>query len=136
MNALAAKALSSLVQHSVLRVFVVDDSAVVCERLLKTLNAMPAVTVLGYAITAADAIEDILSAPPDVVLLDLKLASGSGIQVLRAIRQRMPHVIVIMLTNHSGPEYRRACLDAGANFFLDKTNEFQKIPDILDQLKS
>ena len=48
----------------------------------------------------------------------------------------MPHVIVIMLTNHSGPEYRRACLDAGANFFLDKTNEFQKIPDILDQLKS
>ena len=71
MNALAANTLGSLVQHSVLRVFVVDDSAVIRERLLKMLNAMPAVTVLGYATTAADAIEDILSAPPDVVILDL-----------------------------------------------------------------
>jgi DNA-binding NarL/FixJ family response regulator len=136
MNALAGNLTVTPARRSAVKVFVVEDSSLIRERLLTMLNAIPAVSVLGYAATATDAIEDILSALPDVVILDLKLIESSGIHVLKAIKQRMHDVIVIMLTNYAIPAYRKACMHAGADYFLDKTNEFQKIPEILDQLKS
>jgi CheY-like chemotaxis protein len=55
--------------------------------------------------------------------------------VLRHIKNRLPGITVIMLTNYATGEYRRRCFEAGAQYFLDKTNEFQKLKGILDQLR-
>jgi two-component system, NarL family, response regulator DevR len=117
------------------RIFLVEDSALIRERLLRLLESLDGVEVVGDADTATEAIAGIAAAAPDVVVLDIKLRSSSGIDVLRYIKNRLPSIKVIMLTNYASGEYRRRCFEAGAEYFLDKTNEFQKLQGILDQLR-
>jgi DNA-binding NarL/FixJ family response regulator len=114
-------------------VFLVEDSSLIRERLVQMLEAIPAVKVIGYAETPAEAIEQISLGHPKVVILDIKLKGGSGIKVLQAVKQQMPDIVVIMLTNYSTPQFRSQCMQAGADYFLDKTHEFQNITAILEQ---
>jgi DNA-binding NarL/FixJ family response regulator len=62
------------------------------------------------------------------------MPGGSGLDVLRDIRTDHPHICVLMCTNYPDPQYREECLGAGADYFLDKSAEFEKIPAILRQL--
>jgi DNA-binding NarL/FixJ family response regulator len=117
------------------RVFLVEDSALIRERLLQLLAGLDGVEVVGDADNAVDAIAGIVAAAPDAVVLDIKLKNGSGIDVLKRIKQSLPSVTVIMLTNYATNEYRRRCLEAGAEYFLDKTNEFENLRGILHQLR-
>jgi DNA-binding NarL/FixJ family response regulator len=126
---------NSIHQAPASRIFLVEDSAIIRERLLRLLESLDGVEVVGNADSATDAIAGIAAATPDVVVLDIKLRNSSGIDVLRQIKNRLPRIIVIMLTNYASGEYRRKCFDAGAEYFLDKTNEFQKLQGILDQLR-
>ncbi len=120
---------------SATRVFVVEDSGLIRERLLTMLAGLATIEVVGHAETAADAIASILATKPDVVVLDIKLKASNGIEVLQTIKRRMAGVAVIMLTNYATEEYRRKCLEAGAEYFLDKTNEFEQLRPIIAQLK-
>ena len=70
------------------------------------------------------------------MVLDIKLKAGSGIEVLRAIKRGLRGVSVIMLTNYATEAYRERCLQAGAEHFLDKTNEFEQLCPIIGQLKN
>jgi DNA-binding NarL/FixJ family response regulator len=114
-------------------IFLVEDSSIIRERLLQMLEAMPAVRVLGCAECPTEAIEQISIKRPDVVILDIKLTGGSGIQVLQAVKRQTPGIVVVMLTNYATPQFRSRCMQAGADYFLDKTNEFQNIASILER---
>lgn len=114
-------------------VFLVEDSSLIRERLVRMLEAIPGVKVIGHAETPAEAIDQIILAQPNVVILDIKLKGGSGIKVLQAVKLHMPAIIVVMLTNYSTPQFRSQCVQAGADYFLDKTHEFQNIAAILEQ---
>jgi DNA-binding NarL/FixJ family response regulator len=118
------------------RVFVVEDSELIRECLFSMLADMSGVEVAGYAETAAAAIDGVLAARPDVVVLDLKLKAGSGIDVLRTIKRRLEEVPVIVLTNYATEADRERCLQAGAEHFLDKTNEFEQLCPIIGRLKN
>ena len=63
------------------------------------------------------------------------MPGGSGIDVLREIKQNNQTPLVIVLTNYPYPQYRRKCMDAGADFFFDKSTEFDKVTEVLKQLK-
>jgi len=117
------------------RVFLVEDSPIIRERLLQLLEGLDSVEVVGSADNAVDAIAGIVAAAPDAVVLDIKLKDGSGIDVLRRVKQSLPSVTVIMLTNYATSEYRHTCLAAGAEYFLDKTNEFENLRGILHRLR-
>jgi len=117
-------------------VFLVEDSAVIRDRLIGLLNGIPGVAVTGYAEDADSAVSAILSTQPHAVVLDLQLKGSSGIDVLRSLRNASSTVTVIVLTNYATAAYRKRCLDSGAQFFLDKTNEFESLPGIFEQLKS
>ena len=117
-----------------LQVYLVEDSDLIRERLDSMLGGLPGIEVVGHAATAADAIAALPQLKPDVAVLDIKLKAGTGIDVLRAIRHRMPALDMIVLTNYATDEYRKRCLEAGAEYFLDKTNEFDQLAVILDQL--
>ena len=112
-------------------VYIVDDSDSVRQRLIAMLASMGNVAVVGEARTAAEAIDGIAATIPDVVLLDLNLRAGSGIDVLNAVRRNRPGLHVVVLTNHSEPQYRRACMKAGARHFLDKTTQFDCVRTVL-----
>jgi DNA-binding NarL/FixJ family response regulator len=115
-------------------VYIVDDSDTFRQRLVAMLEAIPGVDVVGEARTAPDAIRDILAVQPHSVLLDLNLAEGSGMDVLNAVHRQLPVVSFVVLTNHSEPQYRRACSRAGAEFFLDKSTEFESVRSVIAEI--
>jgi two-component system response regulator DevR len=117
-------------------VFLVEDSAPIRARLCEMLGNIEGVKIVGEAESPAAAIDGILSSNPDSVVLDLRLAGGSGIEVLRKVCPLAPHIVFIMLTNHSDPQYRRICLQSGAAHFLDKSTEFEQVKDVIQSLQS
>ncbi len=119
-----------------MRVYVVEDSPIVRERLLEMLAEIEGVDVVGTADNASEAVEDILRLQPDVAVLDIKLKSGSGIAVLEQIHRQAPGVATIMLTNYASAEHRQRCLGAGANYFFDKTEEFESVKGALQDLRA
>ena len=105
------------------RVFLVEDSAPIRERLASLLGEIEGVQVVGEADTAAGATAGIFDTRPDAVVLDIRLAEGSGIDVLREVHPRAPEIVFIMLTNFANPQYRKICMAAGASHFVDKSTE-------------
>jgi DNA-binding NarL/FixJ family response regulator len=89
---------------------------------------------VGKASDVPEAILGIQKIEPDAVILDLQMPGGTGLDVLRAIRKDNPYLLVLVCTNYPYSQYRQECLSAGANFFLDKSSEFEKIPAILREL--
>ncbi len=117
-----------------MKVFIADDSKIVVDRLADLLGDVRGVEVAGQAGDALEAVRCIRQVNPDAVILDLQMPGGSGLDVLRAIRPDHPGLYVLICTNYAYPQFREECLSAGANYFLDKSSEFEKIPDILREL--
>ena len=117
-----------------MRVLIADDSEVVCQRLTALLSELPGVEVVGQARDSSEAISFIQELQPDLVILDIRMPGGSGIDVLRTIKKNDFAPRVIVLTNYPYPQYRKACMDAGAEFFLDKSTEFEKVTELIKQL--
>jgi len=117
-----------------MKVFIVDDSRVVVERLAGLLEEVPGARLVGQAGDVPGAVVGIQKVQPDALILDLHMPGGSGLDVLRAIRSAHPDLFVLICTNYPYPECREECLSAGANLFLDKSAEFEKIPSILREL--
>jgi len=115
-------------------VFLVEDSAPIRARLAEMLGAIDGVSIVGEADAPTPAIEGILRTHPDSVVLDMQLLGGSGIEVLRKVRPLNPGIVFIMLTNYAEPQYRKACMDAGASYFLDKSTEFEKVKEVIAAL--
>jgi DNA-binding NarL/FixJ family response regulator len=109
-----------------LKVFIVDDSILIRDRVTAMLEA-GAMAVTGWAATPRAAIDGILAASPDVVVLDVQLEGGSGLQVLRAVRQAAPDIAFVVFSSNSGPAYRKRYFGEGAEAFLDKSTEFDQL---------
>lgn len=116
-----------------MQVFLVEDSPVIRERLEALLADIPGTTIVGRAAGAAEAIGAILAARPDLVLLDVQLAEGSGFDVLRALHAQAPGLPVVMLTNYSADPYRQIAERFGVRAFFDKTKEFERVREVLAQ---
>ena len=114
-----------------MHLFIVEDSIPVRERLVRTLEGLENLDIVGTAEDVAPAIAGLTGASPDALILDLQLPSGSGLEVLKAIRQRLPRLRVIVMTNFAAEPYRKAAMAAGAEIFLDKSADFQRVRDIL-----
>jgi two-component system, NarL family, response regulator DevR len=117
-----------------MRVFIVENSAIIRERLVSLLSDLQGVEVIGSAEDAVAAIESIRLMMPDVVILDVQMPGGSGFNILQDIRQNRLPAVVIIFTNSPFPQYRQRFIEAGADFFLDKSTEFDKLLDIFNRL--
>lgn len=106
------------------RVYLVEDSVLVRNRLAALLWSMPGIQLVGEADDPWDAVVGIRGTHPDVLILDLELDGASGFSVLREIREWPDVPSVIVLTNYATPDVRRKCMNLGARYFFDKTNEF------------
>ena len=127
--------LTSLSSNQTVSVFIADDSLVVREHLVTMLDELAGIVIVGQAETVAEAISAIAKLQPDVVILDIHMPDGSGIDVLQTIKQAEPAPVVIVLTNYPYPAYRQKFLQAGADFFLDKSTEFDQIPELFERYK-
>jgi DNA-binding NarL/FixJ family response regulator len=118
-----------------IKIFIADDSLIVRERLVTMLNELAGIEVVGQAENVAEAISEIQKTQPEVVILDIQMPDGSGIDVLRNVKQAETAPMVIILTNYPYQKHRQKCLNAGADFFLDKSIEFDQIPKLLERFK-
>jgi len=112
-------------------VFIVDDSPVVRDRLVTMISELPNVEIVGQADIAFEAINSIRKLRPSVVVLDISMPGGSGMYVLETIKKDRPGPVVIMLTNFAHDHYRQKCLQLGADYFFDKSTEFERVTEVL-----
>lgn len=112
-------------------VYLVEDSALVRERLEAMLKQVPQAQVVGHAGGAQEAIEEILAKQPDMVLCDLNLRQGTGFDVLRALHAKAPAIECYMLSNFATQPYRRLAAELGACDFFDKSSEFECVRDLV-----
>jgi len=113
------------------KVFVADDSPIVRERLISMLTELPNVEIVGETGGALEAIDSIRRLKPTAVVLDISMPGGGGMSVLETIKKDDGAPMVIMLTNFSNEPYRRRCLQLGADYFFDKSSEFEKVIQVL-----
>lgn len=118
-----------------MNLFIVEDSNYLRERLNRLVSRRPGIQVVGCAATAHEAVEGIRRLKPDVVLLDFRLAQGSGLEVLKQIKTRGQPPIVIAFTNYAYPQYRERFLANGADYFFDKSGELDLMLQALDTVR-
>jgi len=114
-----------------LRVFVVESSPLIRERLEDMLDSIEGVQSIGHAAGADEAIHEILNLHPHAVVLDVRLAQGTGFDVLRALREQAPEIAVYMLSNFATEPYRRLAARLGVAGFFDKTTQFERACETL-----
>ncbi|MBT8390550.1 MAG: response regulator transcription factor [Ignavibacteria bacterium] len=110
-----------------LRVVIVDDSNLVRERLVKMLGAVPNLEIVGEAANSQNALEVFRDQKPHIVIVDIKIPGENGIEVLKKIKKINQAVIVIIITNYPFTQYRTKCLENGADYFFDKSNEYSEV---------
>lgn len=128
MTEFSAAADSCAMAYSIppIQVFLADDSPAIRQR-VGALLAAQGMRIAGEDGTPQGCIDSILATHPDVVVLDVQLEGGSGLQVLNAVKAREPGVPFVVFSNNSGPAYRSRYLAAGATEFLDKSSEFDRL---------
>lgn len=117
-----------------LKVFIVDDAIPILIRLTNMLSGDRNIKLVGIANNAAKALEYITKSNPDLIILDIHMPDGSGIDILRQIKKENPSRIVVILTNYIETDYREICKNEGADYFLDKSIEFEKVIEICKNL--
>ena len=117
-----------------MRLFIVDDSSLICERVRAVVSDIKGFEIVGEAAEQSEAMQSINKTNPDVVILDIRLPKGNGIEVLRELKNKDHVPVVIVLTNYPYPQYRTKCNAIGADYFFDKSTEFDRIKEVLRQL--
>ena len=114
------------------RVMLVDDHEVVREGLRTLIGRHKEMLVVGEAATTADAIETAAKTRPDVIVMDIRLPDGSGVEACRTIREARPETKVIMLTSYADDEALFASIVAGAAGYLLKQTRGQAVIDAIE----
>jgi two-component system, NarL family, response regulator DevR len=119
-------------EDPVIRIFLVDDHEVIRSGLRGFVDDEPDLHVVGEAGTAGEALAYLEPAAPDVVVVDLRLPDGDGVELCREIRSRHPHVRVLILTSFADDAALMEAILAGASGYLLKTT---KREDLLDDVR-
>ena len=117
-------------------IYVVEDSQLVLDQLLQAIAGVEEGVIAGSSGMAEAAIEEIRQLNPDLVILDLQLAQGSGWDVLNALKSDGHAAKVIILTNHAGYPFRAQSERLGADYFFDKANEFDRLLETVRKLSA
>ncbi|PKL84278.1 MAG: hypothetical protein CVV24_00945 [Ignavibacteriae bacterium HGW-Ignavibacteriae-3] len=123
-------------KNSVKKLLIVDDSQEIREGLKRLIVDLPSIELIGEAGDGGSALNMIDKLNPDFVTLDLKMPGLNGIITLLEIKKRHPRIIVLILTNFPFEHYKEACKSAGADYFFDKSNEFEQMIETLKMLSN
>lgn len=117
-----------------LLILIVDDNMCFVERMIGLLEEVKNIGYINVASDYDEASRLLVSEPHDLVLLDINLPGKSGIELLKKIKSAGGTTKVMMMTNHAEEYYRVLCRELGADYFLDKSNDFTKVPGIVSRM--
>lgn len=118
-----------------MNIIIVDDHVLYREGLVSLLASHPGYSVIGEAGTVREAIDTTLKLKPDLVLLDISLPDGSGLEALRAINTQQPNIKVVMLTVHETEDLLLSAIRDGALGYLVKSINSAKLIKSLNALE-
>ncbi len=113
-----------------LRTYIVEDSQVIRENLIATLEELVPIEVVGTAEDESSAVRWLTqpgNANVDLVIVDIFLKSGSGLGVLKVANALPQKHNLVVLSNYATPDIRRKCLELGADKVFDKSNEIDAL---------
>ncbi len=113
------------------KVLLVDDAAFIVSRLKTSLDELQQDIVVITAGNYEEALVQIEKETPHIVVLDIHLPGKTGIDILKMVKAKSLPVIVIMLTNQANDYYRSLCRELGADHFIDKSSDFELLPQII-----
>ncbi len=114
-------------------ILIVDDNIRFADRMTEMLEDLSNIDSIKVASGYDDGFKLFIEQKPKLVLLDINLPGKNGIELLKAIRKSDWACEVIIITNHSNEYYRQQCRELGVQHFLDKSNEFALVPEIVSQ---
>jgi CheY-like chemotaxis protein len=117
-----------------MKILIVDDLKLIRDLIRTMVSRLPFISAIEEAEDVPQALLAADRLQPDVVTLDMQLPGGTGLDVLRVLKQAERGPTVIVVTNQADPQTRRACMAAGASFFLDKSLDMERLPAILKML--
>jgi DNA-binding NarL/FixJ family response regulator len=126
-------------QQVVLKVVTVDDSPLIAQRLKVLLGDLNDIELQGNAENIQSALDLIEKERPHVVFVDINLSLDkprNGIDLLNVLRKTYPVLKIVMLTNLADSRYRDMCRSFGADYFLDKSEDFDRIPETLMTIRN
>ena len=103
-----------------MNILVVDDSRMMRERIIGMLHEVPGINIVAEAGNITEARQFINELKLDLMLLDIRMPDGSGVELLKNLRNNHNFMIIIVLTNYPLAQYREKCLELGADYFFDK----------------
>lgn len=116
-----------------IRVLIVDDHTVFAESLALVINLQRDMEAVGTASTCADTLASVPQVQPDVVLLDVILPDGDGIEVAEVIKQMQPSIKTVILTSATEDDVLLRAIDVGASGFITK---FRAIDDVIAAVRA
>jgi response regulator of citrate/malate metabolism len=119
-----------------LRIFLVEDSIDVRELMIENLAMIPGVVVAGVSESEVDAFKQLNALHCDVLIVDIQLKTGNGINLLRQIseKKKISNALKIICSNNASEVFRRVGRQYGVSHFFDKTSEFTQLFDLLKDL--
>jgi DNA-binding NarL/FixJ family response regulator len=109
-----------------MKLLIADDSSLIRERIRNQVRGFDQVIIVGEACNGKIALEMITEFDPDLVILDLHMPEMGGMEVLKNIKRAKMKTKVCILTNYTYPQYKTRCLALGADYFLSKSDDFEK----------
>ncbi len=107
-----------------MKVLIADGSPMVAERFAALMLEIPHVRLLAPTATGKATLRSVRAHHPEILVIDARMVQGKERDFLKTVRQEKPGIVVIVLSNLANPQYRKHYEAAGADLFLDKSNEF------------
>lgn len=114
-----------------MRVIIADDSALIRERLQEMLGISGQVELVESCDNGTDTLKALRNLKPDLAIVDLKMPGLSGLEVLTEIRKEDKALQFIILTLHTSECYRQMATEAGADYFISKVDDFEKVAEVV-----
>lgn len=116
------------------KILLVDDSSLLRNNLKRIIASIPNLHLVGEAVDSVTALRLIDELKPDVMVLDIDLMHGSGIEILSKLKKDKSRPITIIFTNYSQDAFRKAAEKLGVNYFFDKNKDIDNLFEILKRL--
>ncbi|EGF33699.1 Putative response regulator receiver domain protein [Oxalobacteraceae bacterium IMCC9480] len=119
-----------------LQVFLIEDSSLVRELVIESFADIPGITLIGHADSEDEAFDQLERQRCDILILDIQLRQGNGINLLRRLgsQPQQNKQIRIIFSNNVSKGYHRLAGQLGVQYFFDKTSEFTDMRELLEQL--
>ena len=117
-----------------MKVVIADDSSLLRDRIKSLLNSINDISMVYEAKNGVEALQLIMEKEPDLAIIDIRMPEMNGIEVLKQIRKLNMKTRVCILTSYPYPQYRKRCLEAGADYFLSKIEDFEEIEIVITDM--